>query len=1386
MNKNFIRFYFSFIIFILISLFIGGKQDSIEYNLKMPISLTLLNNRNVIISSDGIHFYNENLTIENSEKKFIFETPIQETNIDTISMAQFEKQYGEYILILAQDRIYIFSSDETLLKDYNLSSLINGKHYSLIPYRKYENDYLDYFILFVNNLNIYIKHFRFDLNNQINQIENEIYFESFTSLGAKAGVLNGINCIFMAPISSFNISHDLLTCFYSVHFPSSIVSSVYDQENNFTEIIKYYQSSSYFSFECSYVNGITNKYKSKALVFINQGTHPYSCTFDFTSGFSPIVSESENDNYLINENFFLQKIIYNTISDEFIFFGKKNVDTCKICILIYDNNYKIKKRGILSFDPPNCYSLKNFSPIKIGDKYSVLANGNDNSKSFYKFIDEMELLEEYTYEIASSIITDTFTELNSTLITNTSLIENTAISDSSKMSYNFKFTDDLTTKSTSLSDIQTISSSIVDEEKVITEISMINTSLTEENIITDIQSIESSTIKKITSTDISTINSSLNEEKIITDIPTIISKTEENKINDISTNIQILETNFIDSSSEYFLTNIKCKTSTFNSYLYNLCTSCNEEKDYYQAVFPDDSFLHGFIECYNNFTKPINFYFDKINKKYKPCYETCETCIEGGNSETNNCLTCDANHRKEPNNLESNNCITKCAFLYYYSYGQYKCTSNSYCPEEANLYIKDLKKCTDNCNKEENYKYTFQYGGQCLKHCPNGTSPNEHNICINNKNDNKCTKSQNEIKIEEFLEFGGIDINIKTYIKEFSFTSKHVSYFYDNKDLILFYKDSSCIEELSMNMPKIDFGNCYSKIKNNLDPPSNSSIIIALINRINEQQKSIISYSFYHPETGKKIEAEEMCKDEEIIVKSSVLSELNNSNVEINSILILTQQDINIFNLSDEFYTDICYHFESPNGKDIPLPERIKTFYPNITLCDSGCKFKGIDLNSLEAICECKFNDIMKNELIGDNYLLSNTIGEIASLFRSSNLIVLKCYKNAFKIENIKGTGGFIIIGIMFLILVFSMVFIFYDMPMIRKFLCGLSEYFIELVNKNNNIINNDIVLKGYTKIKAPPKKKKKKYIKLKKNKSHKNKRKTTIFMDEVLNSNLQKTESRLIKSRTLSKKRKKNIFSKKMSFISKDDILSNSKVSMTKNICININMKEYLKPNLDDLEYDDAIKEDKRSFCEFVSMKLKEKQIIMSIFFYKENIRPITIKIILFLLYLDLYFIFNGFFYNEKYLSELFHSNKEETFFSFIPRSISRFIYATLVGLIIGKIIDCLFIEEKRIKRIFLRERDKPVEIRYEISIIITSIKKRYYIFIFICLLISIFSWYYVICFNTVYPGVKMEWIKSSITIIIIMQFLSIIIAFLEAILRALSFYCKSEKLYKFKKLFS
>ena len=357
-----------------------------------------------------------------------------------------------------------------------------------------------------------------------------------------------------------------------------------------------------------------------------------------------------------------------------------------------------------------------------------------------------------------------------------------------------------------------------------------------------------------------------------------------------------------------------------------------------------------------------------------------------------------------------------------------------------------------------------------MENCPKDTSSNKKNICIDINSDN-CAKSESEIDLQEFLTNGGVDLNAKNYAKEFGYTVKHISQYYNSIYSILIYKDVNCIEELSIKMPKVDFGDCYTKVQESLEPPTNDKLVIALVERSNGQKKSTTSYSFYHPKTGEKLDAENICKDEEIIIKASVLSQLNNSDVDMDSVLYLTQQNIDIFNLSDSFYTDICYHFDSPNGKDVPLQDRIKSYYPNITLCDSGCTSKGVNLTTMESICECKFNDIMNNELIEGNALIQSALGEVTDLLSSSNLLVLKCYEDVFKKEFIlKGSGGFIVLSIMIFEIIFSFVFVLYDMPIILKYLYNLTEYFM-LYNTNANMKNNNLIMPNQ-KVKAPPKKK--------------------------------------------------------------------------------------------------------------------------------------------------------------------------------------------------------------------------------------------------------------------------------------------------------------------------
>lgn len=100
----------------------------------------------------------------------------------------------------------------------------------------------------------------------------------------------------------------------------------------------------------------------------------------------------------------------------------------------------------------------------------------------------------------------------------------------------------------------------------------------------------------------------------------IIEYNEERQTNfyRLDFNISKSENNNIRNLQDNFLEDIKCQTSTPESAVYKLCTSCNENNSYYKAEFSNNTFNNlnsGFVECYSNETKPKNFYFDSGEKK---------------------------------------------------------------------------------------------------------------------------------------------------------------------------------------------------------------------------------------------------------------------------------------------------------------------------------------------------------------------------------------------------------------------------------------------------------------------------------------------------------------------------------------------------------------------------------------------------------------------------------------------------------------------------------------------------------------------------------------------------------------------------------------------------
>ena len=170
-----------------------------------------------------------------------------------------------------------------------------------------------------------------------------------------------------------------------------------------------------------------------------------------------------------------------------------------------------------------------------------------------------------------------------------------------------------------------------------------------------------------------------------------------------------------------------------------------------------------------------------------------------------------------------------------------------------------------------------------------------------------------------------------------------------------------------------------------------------------------------------------------------------------------------------------------------------------------------------------------------------------------------------------------------------------------------------------------------------------------------------------------------------------------------------------------------YLTKSLNEMDFREALVNDDRKFCEHFWHLLKEKHIVINTFFASNPLKSRIMKIILLILNLILYFVINGLFYSEEYISEVFNLEKD-TFFGFVPRSIKRFIYTTMVSIIVTFISEFFFIEEKKIKGIFNREKSDKNELQAQMIVLIKQMKKRFITFIIVMFLILLFSFYYLL----------------------------------------------------------
>jgi hypothetical protein len=188
---------------------------------------------------------------------------------------------------------------------------------------------------------------------------------------------------------------------------------------------------------------------------------------------------------------------------------------------------------------------------------------------------------------------------------------------------------------------------------------------------------------------------------------------------------------------------------------------------------------------------------------------------------------------------------------------------------------------------------------------------------------------------------------------------------------------------------------------------------------------------------------------------------------------------------------------------------------------------------------------------------------------------------------------------------------------------------------------------------------------------------------------------------------------------------------------------KETIKYNdyeLNNMEYKNAIINDKRTYLQYYLSLLKTKHLILFTFLPINDYNLKTLKISLFILIISLYLTVNSFFFDDKTMHKLYIDNGDYDFIFQIP----QIIYSSIISTIINIILKYLSLSEKKIleiknEKIYKKRLEKSKDIPKSLII-------KFIVFFILGILLMTFFWYFISCFCFVYRNTQIPLIKDTV----------------------------------------
>ena len=817
---------------------------------------------------------------------------------------------------------------------------------------------------------------------------------------------------------------------------------------------------------------------------------------------------------------------------------------------------------------------------------------------------------------------------------------------------------------------------------------------------------------------------------------------------------------------------ISCLECSEYSLSKNMCISCNEN---YSRIFNDSSDIEPYFKCYS---EPQGYYFDKNDSFYKKCYPTCETCYDEGNETDHKCIECKPSVPFKFNN----SCYKKCDYYFYFDeFNDYYCTRTKRCSNEFNKLIESQGRCVDDCKIDNTYKYEFQK--ICHEECPiySKKSDKDEFRCVADCPEERpyeIIKTQECVEncsTTEILSYECIINNKKLPVNQnlkddivLGFLTQYLTGDYNTSNISLqdgvsFTSDNMRLEIINYeaqiisnkNETNIHLGECEKKLREYYHIPDNETLLIFKIEEFEEGlNMPLVQYKIFKGK-GREILDLNIC---------------NGYKIDIIVPVSINEDELYKYNSTSDYYNSICFTYTSENGTDIPLEDRQNEFVKNnMTLCEKNCDLDEYDKRTKKAVCKCDINedvDISNKKEFDMKTFYDNFI----SIKRVANLDVMKCYRNLFTKEGIlKNYISFIIIPIILFHIISYIIFHLKDINQIRNTIRDIisfkkiTESLKSKKKKRRNTMQNVEQFNNHKKrfstkrqtaiVNNVLKKENENNDINEENKEKKEEKELNVSVNCPNNPNKKKAKNaKRINNYAISvlKTNGSNINKSSLKKIDSTERSLNlykkdkpSPLNEINNIEIITNKKEaHIKYNdfeINNLEYEEALKIDKRNYFQYYYSLIRTRHILLFVF-YSSDYNSIIIKLNLFFLSFVIYFFVNALFFDDKTMHKIYTSGGSYDFAYQIP----KIVYSSLISTLINCILKSLSLSEMNILEI--KNENNVNKLDSKVLKIEKCLCYKFMIFFRLSFVLLLFCWYYLSCFCVVYKNTQIQLIKDSL----------------------------------------